>query len=1199
MKSSLIPDILLYNLPQEVVRLIFNQILDTLGPIEAFKVRTISKKFNEEILDAFQQSYTSDVWPSGPVNRFIAGLLLQGKHMSARMMARLIYAKLKKEPRHRILSSIDKAIHYVYEHSSKIDTHVDLFSFQICETVASNLYWSDDGSLGFLERSLGFDSNVHHRAMMKSDGSLDSHPFSVSDENDVHNKLGAAIVAGDIDIFKSLLSAHPNIDINKKTKYFGSLFHLSALFGCIEFINLLLAMGADPTIIQDGFLFNFRVDAAILVPSQGSVLQIASREGHFCVVQALLSEDYISKINCADYIFAIFGALRSRHEKIAQFLLEMIPQDTKCQYWLRNHLCFRQQMYKQACYSGCEAFATLMLKTDIDIDIKEIYHYLDGWEIFDATDGLSPVELASIHGHHRVIRILLDSKVKHDTLRHRITNISGYTEPISSLQIACTQGHEEVVQVLLDNGTKLDSLDVYLAFVQASRVGQVGIMKLFLKNGLDLNMDIPKESPDIYPVGRVMTTRLSIGGRAFISAFVNVMTTSIEVLATAGVSIVSTPYRHEEEIKILTRIKKPKHHDELHAGGEVTDYGVPVRRLVFSKADPSTDTPQTPGKQCCAIIRNTKTKFGNTIHHLQIQHCASPQTGYFGSYGRRLDEEEYGVLSYRFAQLFPLNLQPFDTTTHPPPKTKMTTPNDSSSSTTALPTQPSKITSPLKATSIPANTKSLTSNWPKTHDLAGSNLPCRLEGEIGSLAILGTIPPEINGTFYRITCDPFVPPHPQNIPLDGDGHISAFRFHHGVVDMKLRYIETERYKLERRAQRALFGLYRNPYTHHPCVRAAVDSTANTNLVMWAGKLLGLKEAALPYEVDGDTLETVGYDPFGSEGVKSKTFTGHPKVDPFTEELVVFGYEAKGLATLDVVTYTLDKMGKKVEELWLQSPWCAFIHDCAITENWLILVCWCFEADIERMKKGGQHWAWDYEKPATFIIVPRRRSTPLPGGWKKGETRYYEWKNCMPVHTAGAWEGKDDGRMPSPDTKGDFVRWEFDLNQLSGSKIPVPLMVLDIPCEFPRIDERFMTKEYEWVFLDVFIPEESDRKNNIYQGLNGLAMHSNRTNETRYFYAGEDSHVQEPVFIPRSKDAKEGDGWVVAMIEKRIANRCDLVVIDTRDFEKAIAVIELPFHIKAQVHGNWVEATETQGKESLVRQMDEIKISGRGALEPMI
>ena len=108
-----------------------------------------------------------------------------------------------------------------------------------------------------------------------------------------------------------------------------------------------------------------------------------------------------------------------------------------------------------------------------------------------------------------------------------------------------------------------------------------------------------------------------------------------------------------------------------------------------------------------------------------------------------------------------------------------------------------------------------------------------------------------------------------------------------------------------------------------------------------------------------------------------------------------------------------------------------------------------------------------------------------------------------------------------------------------------------------------------------------------------------TRRGRYFYAGDDSLVQEPIFIPRSKDAPEGDGWVIAMVERRAASRCDLVVIDTKEFEKPIAILELPFHIKAQIHGNWVEATETRGKKSIVREIGKVEISGRGALEAII
>jgi carotenoid cleavage dioxygenase len=511
-------------------------------------------------------------------------------------------------------------------------------------------------------------------------------------------------------------------------------------------------------------------------------------------------------------------------------------------------------------------------------------------------------------------------------------------------------------------------------------------------------------------------------------------------------------------------------------------------------------------------------------------------------------------------------------------------------------------------------------------DLSGSDLPCRVEGEVGDMAVCGDIPTEIDGTFYRVMVDPFMPPDPGNVPLDGDGNISAFRFHDGRVDMKMRYIETERYRLERKARKALFGLYRNPFTHHPCVRGAIDSTANTNLIYWAGYLLALKEVALPYAVDPDTLSTIKYDPFESQ-VRSKTFTAHPKADPFTNELVVFGYEATGLASLDVVTYTLNSNGKKVEEEWLKSPWSSFIHDCALTVNWLVLVMWPFEASLDRMQAGGHHWAWNYSRPAAFIVVPRRRQTKRPFNWAPGEKcRVYQWRNCMPIHTAGAWEVEeddgdiriclessrvldnafpffpsDDGRTPSADAKSDFVRWELDLTAPSGSSIPDPQVILDLACEFPRIDERFLTKQYNIVFLDVMMPETDPKGQSIFQNLNGLAMHNHRSGETSFFYAGDNCSVQEPVFIPRNKDAPEGDGWVLAMVERKAINRCDIVVIDTTQFDKPVAVVQLPFHVKAQVHGNWVDSVRREGSEvrSLVHEPEEIPISGRGVLTPMI
>ena len=54
---------------------------------------------------------------------------------------------------------------------------------------------------------------------------------------------------------------------------------------------------------------------------------------------------------------------------------------------------------------------------------------------------------------------------------------------------------------------------------------------------------------------------------------------------------------------------------------------------------------------------------------------------------------------------------------------------------------------------------------------------------------------------------------------------------------------------ERKAEKALFGIMRSPFSHHPCVRSLEDNVANTNVIVHAGKLLALGELGAPYELD--------------------------------------------------------------------------------------------------------------------------------------------------------------------------------------------------------------------------------------------------------------------------------------------------------------------------------------------------------------
>ena len=140
--------------------------------------------------------------------------------------------------------------------------------------------------------------------------------------------------------------------------------------------------------------------------------------------------------------------------------------------------------------------------------------------------------------------------------------------------------------------------------------------------------------------------------------------------------------------------------------------------------------------------------------------------------------------------------------------------------------------------------------------------PLRVESTISGLeTISGTVPESLNGTWYRAGPDRQYPPmNGDDIFIDGEGMAHMFRFDRGHVEYRSRWVRNERFVLQERARRSLFGRYRNRYTNDPSVKGAQMGTANTNLIFHAGKLLVLKEDDLPYEMDRDTLETKGrYD----------------------------------------------------------------------------------------------------------------------------------------------------------------------------------------------------------------------------------------------------------------------------------------------------------------------------------------------------
>ncbi|MGH8326795.1 MAG: carotenoid oxygenase family protein, partial [Steroidobacteraceae bacterium] len=276
--------------------------------------------------------------------------------------------------------------------------------------------------------------------------------------------------------------------------------------------------------------------------------------------------------------------------------------------------------------------------------------------------------------------------------------------------------------------------------------------------------------------------------------------------------------------------------------------------------------------------------------------------------------------------------------------------------------------------------------------------PARFDAEIHDCEVIGEIPLELDGAFYRMHADWFYPPKfADEASLAADGYISMFRFKDGSVDYRGRYVRTDRFSRQHAAHRQLYGYYRNPYTDDPEVRNVENpgerTTANTTPVVLAGKLYATKEDGLPYEIDPNTLETRRQEDFGGRW-ESQTFTAHPKLDPATGELIAFGYEASGLASRDVFLGIFDRTGALTRSLRFEVPHTTMLHDIAITARHVIIPGSSAVTSRERLEEGKIHWGWDRGKESYYGIVPRRAD--------HGAIRWFRGPERSIVHTTNAW-----------------------------------------------------------------------------------------------------------------------------------------------------------------------------------------------------
>ncbi len=464
----------------------------------------------------------------------------------------------------------------------------------------------------------------------------------------------------------------------------------------------------------------------------------------------------------------------------------------------------------------------------------------------------------------------------------------------------------------------------------------------------------------------------------------------------------------------------------------------------------------------------------------------------------------------------------------------------------------------------------MTQPFPNTPYLSGNYAPILMESDAHDLVIEGEMPRDLHGVFYRNGPNPQYPPLGKNHHwFAGDGMIHALRIEDGRVSYRNRWVHTERFKLEREAGRRLFAATLGGPNADDAPADANTALANTNIVWHGEKLLALVESHPPTELDPDSLDTIGPWTFNDD--YAGPFTAHPKLDPETKEMFFFGYMAKGPATPDIAFGIVDGQGNLKRQDYITAPYASMVHDFIATDKDLIFPIFPATVDVERIMNGGPMIAWDPDQGTHIGVLGQNDDTDTLR-WFQGEACYvYHPMNAyrdgskiiadvMKYNRVPLFPNADGSRSPEGEglSNSSLVRWTFDLDANTDSYSEDVLD--DQGGEFPRFDERFAGRSYRHGFYAVpNKDEEFDR----------LVHLDLKTGTRRVYNPGDGSAFGEPLFIPRSASADEGDGYLIALAYRPQTNTSDLLVFDASDISAGpVATAKLPVRIPHGFHGNW-------------------------------
>lgn len=453
---------------------------------------------------------------------------------------------------------------------------------------------------------------------------------------------------------------------------------------------------------------------------------------------------------------------------------------------------------------------------------------------------------------------------------------------------------------------------------------------------------------------------------------------------------------------------------------------------------------------------------------------------------------------------------------------------------------------------------------PASPFLSGLMQPVTDERDDRDLRVTGELPERLRGMFVRNGPNPQFTPRAKYHPFDGDGMIHALYFDDDGVRYRNRWVESKGLLLERRRGESLYGGLAEFVVPEPDVIAEgglIKNAGNTHTVQHAGRILALLEACLPTQLSRD-LETIGEVDFG--GKLQGAFTAHPKIDPFTGEMLFFGYSP---FPPYLRYYVVDAAGELVHHADIDIPNSVMIHDFAVTEHYTLFLDSPALFDAAAMASGGPMMRWAPEAGTRIGVLPRRGTN--------ADIRWFDIPNQYVVHFFNAWE--DGNRLEVRAPRFSAMPGAFEFDSPTGKEAPMPWRwSIDLATgsvtdeqtddrggEFPRVNDTLATRATRYLYNCMARTWEFEFE------FHGVVKYDTQTGGAdEYFYA--ESEVSgEHVFVPDPSGTAEDDGWLLSMVTDRVSDESALCILDAHDVAAGpIARVHIPRRVPLGFHANW-------------------------------